>query len=79
MKNFPGGPEALVAEFNPYLENSLVREGLRHIAEKFSSPDHFGPRSVAAFSEIGDPEERAIVARDAYERVQDVLRRLGIA
>ena len=37
VKNFPGGPEALVAEYSPYLGNSLVREGLRHIAEKFSS------------------------------------------
>ena len=78
VKNFPGGPEALVAEFSPHLGNSLIREGLRHIAEKFTSPDHFGPRSVAAFDEITDPEERAIVERDVYERVQDVLQRLGI-
>jgi hypothetical protein len=78
VRNFPGGPEALAAELKPHLRNSLIREGLRHIAEEFSSPDHFGPRSVAAFDEISDPEERAVVERDAYERVQDVLRRLGI-
>jgi hypothetical protein len=48
------------------------------VAEKFASPDHVGPRSVAAFIEIADPEERAIVERDAHEPVQDMLGRLGI-
>jgi hypothetical protein len=47
------------------------------IAEKFKSPDHIGPKSVAAFDEITDPEERVMVERDAHERVQDLLRRLG--
>jgi hypothetical protein len=28
--------------------------------------------------ELTDPEERAVIQRDAYERVQDLLRRLGI-
>jgi hypothetical protein len=79
VRNYPGGPEVLAAEFKPHLRNSLIREGLQHIAEKFGSPDHFGPTSVASFDEIVDPEERALVQRDAYERVQDMLRRLGIA
>lgn len=78
VRNFPGGSEALAAEFKPHLRNSLIREGFQHIAEKFDSPEHFGPRSVAAFNEVVDPEERAIMQRDAYERVQDMLRRLGI-
>jgi hypothetical protein len=78
VRNFPGGPEAIAAEFKPHLRNSLIREGLRHIAEKFDSPEHFGPRSVAAFNEVVDPEERAMTERDACERVQDMLRRLGI-
>jgi hypothetical protein len=78
VSNYPGGPEALVTEFKPHLHNSLIREGLRNIADKFGSPEHFGPRSVAAFEDISDPEERAIVERDAYERVQDILRKLGI-
>ena len=53
-------------------------KSLGNIAEKFRSPEHFGPRSVAAFDDVSDPEERAIVERDAFERVQDVLRKLGI-
>ena len=78
VKNYPGGPDALSAEFAPHIEHGLVKEGLRHIAEKFASPDHTGPKSVANFDELADPEERAIIQRDAYERVQDLIRRLGI-
>ena len=78
MKNYPGGPDALSAEFAPHIGSGLVKKGLRHIAEKFASPDHTGPKSVADFDEITDPEERDVVQRDAYERVQDLLRRLGI-
>ena len=78
VKNYPGGPDALSAEFAPHIGNGLVKEGLLHISEKFASPDHTGPKSVADFDELTDPEERAVIQRDAYERVQDVLRRLGI-
>jgi hypothetical protein len=78
VKNYPGGSDALSAEFAPHIGSGLVKEGLRHIAEKFASPDHTGPKSVADFDELTDPEERAVVQRDAYERVQDLLRRLGI-
>jgi hypothetical protein len=42
-------------------------------------PDHVGPKSVADFEELTDPEERAFIQRDAHERVQDLLRRLGIS
>ena len=78
VKNYPGGLDALSAEFAPHIGHGLVREGLQHIAEKFASPDHTGPKSVADFDELIDPEERAVIQRDAYERVQDLLRRLGI-
>ena len=36
------------------------------------------PAAVAAFEEIIDPEERAIRLRDAFERVHDLLMRLGL-
>ena len=35
----------------------LLEEGLRKIGEKFASPDHVGPKFVADFEEIRDPEE----------------------
>jgi hypothetical protein len=79
VKNYPGGSDALAAEFAPHNRHGLVREGLRHIAEKFATPDHVGPKSVANFEELTDPEERAFIQRDAYERVQDLLRKLDIS
>jgi hypothetical protein len=55
-----------------------VREGLNKIKEKFLSPDHAGPKWVADFLEIEDPEERAIQQRAAYEEITALLHRLGI-
>jgi hypothetical protein len=58
--------------------NGLVREGFKNIAEKFASPDHVGPTFVADFEEISDAEARAVTKRDAYERIQHLLRELGL-
>jgi len=77
IRYYPGGVERLVKEFEPHLENGLVREALRNLAEKFASPDHIGPKQVADFDEITDPEERAFVQRDAFERVNTLLIRLN--
>ena len=77
VKNFPNGPNALVDELSRGKKRGLVREGFQKIADKFSSPDHVGPKSVADFEEVTDAEERARLRRDAYERVDYVLRKLG--
>ena len=37
-----------------------------------------GPKSVADFEELTDPDERAIRERDAYEQVNYLLEKLGI-
>jgi hypothetical protein len=39
----------------------------------------FGPKSVAEFEGIDDPEERERIQRDAYERVNALLSGLGIS
>lgn len=78
IRNYTGGSKALAEEFRPHLENDLVREGLWKIAEKFSSPEHIGPKFVADFEEITDPEERAFRQRDAFERVNQILEILGV-
>jgi hypothetical protein len=69
IKYFPGGIDHLAEEFKPFLENGLVREGLKNIAERFASPGHSGPVMVADFKEITDSEERELLQRDAFERV----------
>ena len=79
LAHYPGGLKALADAFHPHLRNRLVAEGLSKLQEKFASPEHTGPQWVADFDEIDDPETRAIRQRDAYERVSNLLARLGIA
>jgi len=79
LTHYLGGLDALANAFRPHLQNRLVAEGLSKIKEKFASPEHVGPKWVADFDEIDDPEARAIRQRDAYERVASLLSRLGVA
>jgi hypothetical protein len=51
---------------------------LEKIAKKIASEKHMGPKSVADFEELTDPDERAIRERDAYEQVNYLLEKLGI-
>jgi hypothetical protein len=76
--NYPGGIDALAEEFRPHLHHGLVKEGLQKIAGKFSSEKSFGPRSVVDFEGIDDLEEKERTQRDAYERVNALLRKLGM-
>jgi Nucleotidyl transferase AbiEii toxin, Type IV TA system len=78
MTNYPGGMDALVAETRPHLNESLVREGLEKIGEKFASPEHVGPAFVADFDDVHDPDQRARLMRDAYERINYFLQKLGL-
>jgi hypothetical protein len=79
VQNFPGGLDALVDELKTHAGHALVREGLGKIAKRFASETHVGPKSVADFEEITDVEEREMIQRDAYERVNYILEKLGIA
>jgi hypothetical protein len=78
VRYYPGGPRALVAACRPHLVNALFKEGLNKIADKFASPEHTGPKSVADFDEVTDSGERERIQRDAYERVHYLLNELGI-
>ena len=78
LVNYPGGLDALVEKFRPYLEHPLIMEGLNIFAEKFQSPDHVGPAFVAGFLEETDPESRALIQRDAFERIYYLFQQTGI-
>ncbi len=65
-------------EFRPHRNHGLVREGLLKIGEKFASPAHVGPKWVADFEALVDPDERQRVQRDAYERVSYLLEKLEL-
>jgi hypothetical protein len=73
LRYYPGGIQKLTREFQPILKNKLTSEALDNIAQKFASPEHVGPKHVADFEEATDPETRALLQRDAYERVHDLL------
>jgi predicted nucleotidyltransferase len=77
--NYPGGIDALAEEFKPHLYHGLVKEGLQKVAGKFFSEKAFGPKSVVAFEDIDDLDEQERIQRDAYERVNDLLIKLGIS
>ncbi len=68
---------ALAEAFRPHHDNKLVAEGLAKIGDNFQSVAHFGPMSCVAFDEIIDPDERKLRARDAFERVSNLLLQLA--
>ena len=76
LQHYPGGIDALAQAFEPHLAHGLVREGLDKIAQKFASPEHVGPKFVADFEAPTDPEARARLQRDAFERVSRLLEKL---
>jgi hypothetical protein len=78
LTNHPGGLDALAAELRPHLARALVQEGLRKLSDKFASVEHIGPRFVADFDDVQDEEERARIQRDAFEKVDYLLRRLRV-
>lgn len=78
VKNYPGDLDSLANEFKPHIGNALIKEGLEKIKTQFASEGHVGPKFVADFEEVTDPEERALLQRDAYERVNYLLEKLGI-
>jgi len=79
VEHFPGGNEKLSAEFSSFLKNKLVLEGLGKIRGKFASVKHVGPVWVADFLEITEKEDREIVMRRAFEKINELLNALRIS
>lgn len=78
IRNYPGGLYELAGVLRPHLGNRLVVEGLQKIRAKFLEIDGFGPTAYADFLLIEDNDERQLLMRDAYERVNALLDELGI-
>ncbi len=76
--NYPGGLDNLIAEITFHIGNKLVVEGMHKISDKFLSPDHIGPKQIADFEGIIDTSERARIQRDSFERIDYILRGIGI-
>ena len=78
LKQYSNKLHDLVAEFKPHLENSLIQEGLAKLVKNFETVAHTGPKFVAAFEEVTDEEDRTLIERDAFERVNYLLKKLGV-
>ncbi len=78
LRNYPGGVEAVTEAFTRGIQHGLVKDGLERLAKHFSSVNDVGPVSVTDFEMITDVEERDLIRRDAFERVQYILKRMGI-
>jgi len=59
-----------------YKDNIVLIGGW--VAKNFASEEHTGPKFVTAFEEITDEEDRIQMERDAYERVNYLLLKLGL-
>jgi hypothetical protein len=79
VEHFPNGVEGLAAEFKTFLKNKLVIEGLGKIKNKFASVEHIGPKWVADFLEVTEIEDRDIIMRRAYEKINELLDSLHIS
>jgi len=79
VRNYSDGVAALAEQFRPHMQHSLVREGLRYIANAFASPADVGPTWVADFQEVTEQEGRELLLRDAYERVTEWLQQLDVS
>lgn len=78
LTNYPGGLDALAAEIQPHIGHGLVQEGLKKIADKFATVAHVGPKFVADFEEVQEVDERATLMRDAFEKMDYLLRALKV-
>jgi hypothetical protein len=77
LRGLADGPSAIAKELGPHLSEPEVRKALEILRSSFRSPDDFGPQAFSRFMDPADPDERLFLARDAYERVQAVLRALA--
>jgi hypothetical protein len=78
INHFEGGRDDLTKEFRPHISNSLVVEGLGKIKKLFDSIKSRGPIEVANFLGVPEDDERALLVRDVFEKVNVLMDSLGI-
>lgn len=77
LRNTEGDLNPIIRDLEPLCGNKLVQEALDILADKYADTDQVGPVHVANFQEITDKDERELVQRDAFERVQALLKGLS--
>jgi len=75
LKFYPGGVDALIADFQPILQHGLVKEALLYMEEFFLGEPKIGPQRFARFMS-DDAMERKIYAEELSKLVKDILNKL---
>lgn len=81
VRNYPGGMEALAEACAPLMDHESARIGYGYIAEKFDTPDGFGPTCVRRFVEdtqIMGERTADQWQQDAFGQVDAWLRAMGM-
>jgi len=73
---YKGGPRGAAQKVKPHLGNSLVREGIDNIAQKFQSIRSLGPAGVGDFLAADSAERERLVA-DAFVNISEFIKGLG--
>ncbi len=71
LRNFVGGVKAIENQYREVLSNPLVMSGLYLLGDLFESVEAIGPAAYAR--RAVDEDGASLLAREAYERVQELL------
>jgi len=73
LSNYHGSIESIANAFKPYVGKNSVKTALALLSENFKSINDRGPMDVVQEDGSSDPEYRAFLQQDAFQRVQALL------
>lgn len=76
LANNPGGVDIVAQEFFPQLKKGSVKNALTLLSIYFGSIKARGPTDVVSEEGTTDPDYRAFLRQDAFQRVQALLKSL---
>ena len=74
LRNYLGGTTAIAIEYGNALESPRIWEGVARLTLLFNNINAAGPTAYSTYRKNND--QRELLKREAYERVQDLLRKL---
>jgi hypothetical protein len=76
LANNPGGVDIVAQEFLPQLKKGSVKNALTLLSRYFGSIEARGPTDIVSEEGTTDPDYRAFLRQDAFQRVQALLKSL---
>jgi hypothetical protein len=77
LANHPDGVDVVAQEFLPHLKKASVKNALTLLFRHFGSINARGPTDVVSEEGTTDPEYRAFLRQDAFQRIQALLKSLS--